>query len=56
MKILYIGYKTGVEEYTALKKVYKNVDLINPHESFFFPYIYGELFETYRARRSILFM
>ena len=44
MKILYIGGKTGIEEYTALKKVYKNVDLIKPYESFFFPHISYKIF------------
>ena len=36
MKIQFFVGKKGIEEYSALKKVYKNVDLIKPQESFFF--------------------
>ena len=45
MKILYLGSKRGIalSEYLALKKIYKNVDLIDPYESFFLPNIFGEI-------------
>ena len=44
MKILYIGSVVGCEEYTALKKIYKNVDFIKPQKSFFLPYIFDKIF------------
>ena len=47
MKILYVASKntvTGVDEYAALRKVYRNTEFIDPYECFFSRYIISGIF------------